>query len=48
MVNDKESNFITNFEVKTYLTEIYGSEIQFAPSEQKKESHMVYSSIRNI
>ena len=32
-INDKETIFITNSEVKTYLTETFGSEIQFAPSE---------------
>ena len=44
MINDKETIFITNSEVKTYLTETFESEIQFAPSERKKESHMVFSS----
>ena len=44
MSNDKETIFIANSEVKSYLTETFGSEIQFAPSERKKESHMVSSS----
>ena len=44
MINGKETIFITNSEVKTYLTETFGSEIQFTPSEQKYESHMVFSS----
>ena len=48
MINDKETIFITNSEVKTYLTETFGSEIQFAPSERKNESHMVFSSSTSI
>ena len=48
MINDKETIFITNQEVKTYLTETFGSEIQFAPSEQKNESHMGFSSSISI
>ena len=43
-INGKETIFITNSEVKTYLTETFGSEIQFPPSEQKYKSHMVFSS----
>ena len=37
MVNDKETIFITNLEVKTYLTETFGSEIQFAALERMNE-----------
>ena len=44
MINDKETIFITNSEVKTYSTQTFGSEIQFAPSERKNESHVVFSS----
>ena len=44
MINDKETIFISNSEVKIYLTETFGSEIQFAISERKNESHMVSSS----
>ena len=44
MINGKESIFITNSEIKTFLTEICKSEIQFAPSEWKNESHMVFPS----
>ena len=43
-INGKETIFITNSEVKTYLTETFGSEIQFTLSEQKYKSHMVFSS----
>ena len=42
MINDKETIFTTNLEVKTYLTETFGYEIQFAPSERKNESRMVF------
>ena len=47
-INDKETIFITNSEVKTYLTETFGSEIQFALSERKSELHMVFSSSTSI
>ena len=48
MINGKESIFITNSELKTYFTEAFGWEIQFAPSEWKNESHMVISSSLSI
>ena len=48
MINDKETIFTTNLEVKTYLTDIFGSEIQFAPSERKNELSMVFSSSISI
>ena len=48
MINDKESIFITNSEVKTYLNETFRSEIQFTPSEWKNESHVVFLSSISI
>ena len=48
MINDKETIFVTNSKVKTYLTKTFGSEIQVAPSERKYESHMVFSSSTSI
>ena len=44
MINVKVTIFFNNSEVKTYLTETLVSEIQFAPSEQKNESQMIFLS----
>ena len=48
MINDKETIFTSNLEVKTYLTDTFGSEIQFAPSERKNELSMVFLSSISI
>ena len=48
MINDKETISITNSDIKTYLTETFGSKIHLALSERKNESHMVFSSSTSI
>ena len=48
MINDKETIFTSNLEVKTYLTDTFGFEIQFAPSERKNELSMVFLSSISI
>ena len=45
LINDKNGeNFLSNKEIKLFLVELFGSSIQFCPSERKNESLMVFSS----
>ena len=45
LINDKNGeNFLSNKEIKLFLVELFGSLIQFCPSERKNGSLMVFSS----
>ena len=45
LINDKNGeNFLSKKEMKLFLVELFGSSIQFCPSERKNESLMVFSS----
>ena len=39
LINDKNGeNFLSNKEIKLFLVELFGSSIQFCPSERKNET----------
>ena len=45
LINDKNGeNFLSNKDIKLFLVKLFGSSIQFCPSERKNESLMVFSS----